>query len=314
MKLPITRLLIVAWLCILPCAHAQPPQTQAKKQHSAILVMSSFPKEFEAIETLLLPKDPSKVKTKIINGITFKITKVHGQRCVFCQTGMSLVNAASTTQLALDHFPIRAVFFTGIAGGVNPAFGPGDVMIPANWHYHSETAYFNKMKPGEYEIADWFIPKYKNFGMIFPQDPTVIPPDAPKDKKDEDKYVQVPSFPADKELLAKAQKAIATMAPIYFQDQLCQVHFGQDGVSGTVFCDNAEYRQWVFEVWKSDCLDMESAAIAQVCWQNQTPCLIIRGLSDLAGAQKGKNPVELYLKAASENSAAVLVQILKNNP
>ena len=56
---------------------------------------------------------------------------------------------------------------------------------------------------------------------------------------------------------------------------------------------------------------MESTAIAQVCWENKKPCLIVRGLSDLAGGQVGLNQVNENLKAAADHSAAVLVKILQ---
>lgn len=56
---------------------------------------------------------------------------------------------------------------------------------------------------------------------------------------------------------------------------------------------------------------MESAAIAQVCWENKKPCLIVRGLSDLAGGQAGSNQMSEYLKAAADHSATVLVKILQ---
>ena len=95
-------------------------------------------------------------------------------------------------------------------------------------------------------------------------------------------------------------------------DRVSKVTYGGDGVSGTVFCDNAEYRKWIFEVWKAECLDMESTAIAQVCWENKKPCLIVRGLSDLAGGQTGPNEEATYLKAAADHSAVVLERILQN--
>ena len=119
-------------------------------------------------------------------------------------------------------------------------------------------------------------------------------------------------FPADEKLLAAARRATDAMPPLTLGDHASTMVYGGDGVSGTVFCDNATYRQWVFQVWKAQCVDMESAAIAQVCWANKTPCLIIRGLSDLAGGQAGTNEVNQYLKAAADYSAQVLVRILQN--
>lgn len=269
-----------------------------------LVVMASFPEELEAIEGIMVP-DKAKLATTRIKGIEFKSADVDGQRYLFFLTGMSLVNASMNTQFVLDHFNVCAVFFTGIAGGIDPAYSPGDVVVPASWHYHSEAAYFNETAPGKFALAGFFRQKYKNFGMIFPDEVTVI-------REGMAKWEQVPAFPADPTLLAAAKKATDAMPPLKAGERVCKITYGGDGVSGTVFCDNAEYRKWVFEVWKAECLDMESTAIAQVCWENRKPCLIVRGLSDLAGGQAGANQIEAYLKAAADNSAAVLVRILQN--
>ncbi|MCB1122780.1 MAG: 5'-methylthioadenosine/S-adenosylhomocysteine nucleosidase, partial [Verrucomicrobiae bacterium] len=85
---------------------------------------------------------------------------------------------------------------------------------------------------------------------------------------------------------------------------------GGTGVAGPVFMDNAEYREFIFNTWQADCLDMESTAIAHVCWSNATPFLIIRSLSDLAGGQKGINDIGEFHEHAEHNAARVLNAIL----
>ena len=268
-----------------------------------VLVMASFPEELAAIEKMMVP-DAAKVAKTTVNGIRFDTAEIAGQRCVFFLTGMSLVNAASSTQLALDRFHPQAAFFTGIAGGVNPAFGPGDVIVPAQWRYHAEAVYFNETAPGKFQLADWYPNRYPNFGMIHPDDVQVI-------RQGMANYERVPAFPADERLVALAKSVAAALPPMKAGERVCQVSCGGVGVSGTVFCDNAEYRKWVFTTFHADCLDMESAAIAQVCWTNQVPCLIVRGLSDLAGGQAGKNQEEEFLQAAADHSALVLVRVLQ---
>lgn len=140
--------------------------------------------------------------------------------------------------------------------------------------------------------------------MIFPDDVTVI-------REGMKHFAQVEAFPADLALLAAAKEATDAIKGMKVGDRTSKISYGGTGVSGTVFCDNAEYRKWVSDVWKADCLDMESTAIAQVCWANKKPCLIVRGLSDLAGGQAGANEEEVYLKAAADHSAQVLVKILQ---
>jgi adenosylhomocysteine nucleosidase len=279
-------------------------QTTAPASPPCDLVMSSFPEELAAIEAIVVP-DAAKLKSTSINGIEFKSVDINGRRFVFFLTGMSLVNAAMNTQLAIDHFQPSAVFFSGIAGGIDPALNPGDVVVPAKWHYHSEASYLNEISPGKYAQPGGGPPKYPNFGMIFPDDVTV--------KRDGMKnWEQMSSFPADEQLLAVGRHAVESLPEMKTGDRVNRVTVGGDGVSGTVFCDNANYRKWVFKVWKADCLDMESAAIAQVCWENKTPMLIVRGLSDLAGGQAGPNEIGQYLKAAADHSARVLAAILQN--
>ncbi len=288
-----------------PRAHAETTPPPGKNTGAeTIAVMASFPQELESIISVMVP-DKAKIEESHLNGIEFRTAQIGGKHYVFFLTGMSLVNAAMNTQLAIDHFNLRAVLFTGIAGGIDPAYSPGDVVVPAKWHYHSEAAYFNETAPGTFNLAGYFKQKYKNFGMIFPDDVTVI-------REGQKDWAQQPSFPADDRLLLAAKKATDTMPPMKTGDHVSKVTYGGDGVSGTVFCDNAEYRKWIFEVWKAECLDMESTAIAQVCWENKTPCLIVRGLSDLAGGQTGANQMDVYLKAAADHSAAVLERILQN--
>lgn len=287
-------------------ATSLPISAELKSNFECVAVEASFPEELAAMEAILTP-DPSKLEATRLNGVEFKIAEIGGRHFVFFLTGMSLVNAAMNTQLALDHFNVTAVFFSGIAGGIDPEFGPGDVVIPAQWAYHSEAAYFNETAPGKFALAGWYRQRHRNFGMIFPDHVTVK-------REGMEQWEQLPSFPADEALLATAKKATAPLPPLKLGERVCKVSFGGNGVSGTVFCDNAEYRKWVFGEWKAVCLDMESTAIAQVCWENKKPCLIVRGLSDLAGGQTGENQMDENLKAAADHAATVLATILQNLP
>ena len=286
----------------LPAQNAAPPAVPRGPE--CVLVESAFGPELEAIEEMMVP-DAARFERTTINGVEFKSAQVGGRRFVFFLTGMSLVNAAMNTQLALDHFHATAVFFTGVAGGIDPDLHPGDVVVPARWHYHSEAFYLNETAPGQFALPGFFKEKYLHFGMIHPEDVTVR-------REGMNRWEQVPEFRADDKLLAAAHRATDGMEPLRLGDRACQVVYGGDGVSGSVFCDNAEYRRWVFRVWKAQCVDMESAAVAQVCWQNKVPCLLVRGLSDLAGGQTGPNDLERYLQAAADHSARVLVRILQN--
>lgn len=84
---------------------------------------------------------------------------------------------------------------------------------------------------------------------------------------------------------------------------------GGSGVSGAVFVENAEYRQWVWETFRADALDMESAAVAHVAHVNDVPFLAFRSLSDLAGGNDVSN-LEVFQELAAGNSAKTLLAFL----
>ncbi|MFO1448929.1 MAG: 5'-methylthioadenosine/S-adenosylhomocysteine nucleosidase [Opitutaceae bacterium] len=238
-----------------------------------------------------------------VKGITFWKGTYQGKDVLVFRTGISLVNAAYQLQLALDHFPITHILFAGVAGGTDPALHVGDVVIPERWAYHSEAAYLNEDGKGGFHVPDYLKPKYENFGMIFPDDVAAI-------REGDPDFKEIAAFPADAALLAAARRALPKLPPQRKAGRDVSVSVGGTGVAGPVFLDNARYREWVFRVWNARCLDMESTALAHVAYANRKPLLIIRGLSDLAGGQQGKNPIDSNEARVSEIAARVLRGVL----
>jgi adenosylhomocysteine nucleosidase len=240
-----------------------------------------------------------------INGITFKQVKFEGHDLLLFATGMSLVNASMSTQLALDHFPISHVLFAGIAGGINPAHRVGDVVVPEKWFHHSEAVYANPKPDGSgYLLPTYFKPPYENFGFMFPDYVHAIRAGMKEPERQA-------SFNADPALLDAARRALPNIPPIPFAGRTVQVSVGGNGIAGPVFMDNREYRKWAFRVWQAECLDMESTAIGQVCWANQKPFLVVRSLSDLAGGQEGINAADANEVPVSAQASLVLREIIR---
>jgi len=49
----------------------------------------------------------------VINGRKFTLCEIEGKKAVLFMSGVSMVNAAMTTQMALDHFNITHILFSG---------------------------------------------------------------------------------------------------------------------------------------------------------------------------------------------------------
>lgn len=272
-----------------------------------LAVMSAYAPEVAALEeTLIGTGKPVSVTT--VNGVTFKHVRYAGQDLLLFASGVSMVNAAMTTQLALDRFPIRGVLFAGIAGGIDPAHHIGDVVIPERWSHHSEAVYVNPKPDGTgWVLPGFFKPPYENFGFMFPDDVWALRDGMEKPEKQA-------WFAADPVYLEAARRAVSQVPPLVVRDRTATVSVGGTGISGPVFMDNREYRKWAFKVWNAACLDMESTAVAQVCWANQKPCLIVRALSDLAGGQEGVNDADMTEVPVSKHAAVVLREVIRAFP
>ncbi len=284
-------------------------QSDSHAHHQAPLyaIFSAFGPETRANEgTFMGDRPPERVRR--VNGVPCHFVRYAGHDLVLLPSGVSMVNAAMTTQWAIDRLGVTTVFFAGVAGGINPSHGVGDVVIPERWAVHAEAAYFNPQPDGKgYRFDSGFQQKYENFGFIFPVDVQVI--------REGDSMVHaVDSFPADPRLLAFARRAVPGLPGFTYAGRECRIEVGGTGISGSVFCDNRAYREWAFRVWHAECLDMESAAVAQVCWANHVPFVIARSLSDLAGGQEGQNPEAVNEPIVARHASEVVAAILRAIP
>jgi adenosylhomocysteine nucleosidase len=279
-------------------------QRGSSAEFDRIAIVSAFDPELMAIEQAIIPK---KVENKIeeVNGTRVCLVDLYGKHLYFFLSGMSMVNAALTAQMAIDHFELDAIIFAGIAGAVDPTLHPGDVVVPAYWIHQMESVWSNpdSTKSGSYVLPEFYQPKYGHFEMIFPNDVQVV-------RKGDAKIRQVHAFPADRYLLGCAESAANRVRLVDAEGEPRSVYIGGNAMSGPVFLDNRAFREFAFRTWKVRLHEMEGTAIAQVGYVNRVPVLIVRGISDLAGGQHGQNSEETYTRLASRNAALVAAATL----
>lgn len=271
-----------------------------------IAVMSAFAPEWVALQEALSDR-----VDYTLNGITFASGTIEGKPVILFLTGVSMVNAAMTSQLAIDHFNIESIVFSGIAGGVDPSRHIGDVVVPAQWGQYLDVILAREVD-GDFVPPPFLEAPYPNFGMIFPQNVTVATDGA----EPEDRFW----FPVDAKLLAVAEAVAAELdLSDCVPENRCLTHdpgifVGGNGVSGAAFVDNAAFREYAFETFEAQVLDMESAAVAHVAYANDVPFIAFRSLSDLAGGGEGANEMATFMGLASANSAAVVKAFLAALP
>ncbi len=76
-----------------------------------------------------------------------------------------------------------------------------------------------------------------------------------------------------------------------------------------IFCSDPEDARKAREEFEADCVEMEGAAVAQVCYLDKVPFLVIRGISD---TPDGENEMEYYTYChiAAKRAADLLQDLL----
>lgn len=287
----------------LGAAFAAPASAQKIDVVPRTIVMTAFAPEWNAMTPMV--DQPTEHH---VNGLTFLTGTMAGKPVLLMQSGVSMVNAAMNTQLALDRFTVKRIVFSGIAGGVDPGLSIGDVIVPDHWAQYLEVS-FARQTPKGWATPEPIDPTAPaNHGMMFPRGVQVGNATTPAQRH----Y----SFAADPALIALARTVATTVtlrrcveekAPASTASA-CLAHtprivVGGTGVSAGVFADNAEFRDYLAVAWHARVLDMESAAVAQVAYANDVPAIAFRSLSDLAGGDAGGNQMYAFMHLAAVNSA-----------
>jgi adenosylhomocysteine nucleosidase len=112
------------------------------------------------------------------------------------------------------------------------------------------------------------------------------------------------SFEADEGLRAKTVDAITKVCPdvSVYEGRIC---------SGDQFISSSEQKDAITSQFGGLCCEMEGAAMAQVCYLNDVPFVIIRAISDKADGSAHED-YPTFVEKASKRSAAALIYMLEN--
>jgi adenosylhomocysteine nucleosidase len=221
-----------------------------------------------------------------VRGQVFRIGTLEGRRVVVGRSGAGKVNAAFVTALLVSRFEPAAVFFSGTAGAVDQSLHPGDVVIGATVAQHDT----GTVSPAGTERRG-----LRN-GVTGERDAILLP--------------------APGTLLAAARAAAAGLTlPPAAATAGGRVPRIVEGViaTGDMFISDPRQRDELRASLGAAAVEMEGAALAQVCRQFAVPCLVIRSITDRADGQASAS-YEQFRPAASENAAALVAATIARLP
>jgi adenosylhomocysteine nucleosidase len=236
-----------------------------------------IPQEIAPIEKRL-----QDVREITVQGIVFRTGTLHGRSVVVGRSGTGKVYAAIAATVLIGHFKPSAIFFSGTAGGVDPALGLGDVVVGTALAHH-------------------------DFGEVGSNGLRRRGPRNPVTGQLEEL-----SWPAPPELVAVARTVMAqTTLPPVKTDAGERPPRIVEGiiVTGDVFVADAARREELRKNLGATAVEMEGAAVVQTCRQFAVPCLVVRSITDLADGQARASCQSLRAQA-SENAAALVAAII----
>lgn len=111
---------------------------------------------------------------------------------------------------------------------------------------------------------------------------------------------------SDASLLSKMEKTISNLKDKDFNIKVGTI------ASGDIFCTEIKMKNKIKEKFNADAIEMEGAAIAQVCKLDNIPFIVIRSISD---KPNGNNEITFdeFLKTASKRCANLLKEFIYFN-
>lgn len=256
---------------------AQEIESRETSNEPVIAILGAFEQEVILLEDELIDK-----QQQTIEGIRFISGKLCGKRVVIAFTGIGKVNAAMTTTLLIEHFKPNQVIFTGIAGAVNQQLQPGDIVIAEKTAHHDMGTLWPEglfHKGVKNRLSGWENPVF---------------------------------FDCDEQLIKLAERAARQV-----EFSSIRIIYGQRSpkvvkgvvVTGDSFVASADKSAELRKKLNADAVEMEGAAVAQLCYQRGIGFLVIRSISDNADEGAVLDKQTFYMLAAKNSSSLVIEMI-----
>jgi adenosylhomocysteine nucleosidase len=246
-------------------------------QESVTLILGAQTREIALLRSNLEGR-----KDREILGLTFWEGRLAGRRVAIAVMASGKVNAAMFTSLAISQYSPSEVIVTGIAGGINPELRPGDIVIASKVVHHD----VGRVWDDRFEHRSPRSP----LGGRYPM------------------FMQPPE-----RLLALAERAAeeTELLPIELQGDERPVRVLTGVVAtGDAFIASEKKSSEIREQLGADAVEMEGAAVHQICETLGIPCIMIRSMSDNAN-NNAHIDLRRFADTAATNSANIVLEIVR---
>ncbi|XP_074558909.1 bark storage protein A [Curcuma longa] len=261
-------------------------------------------------------------------GKRFRFGTVGKEKVIVVMTGLSMLNAGLSTQLLLTLFDVKGVVHFGIAGNANSDLQIGDVAIPRRWAHTGlwnwqrygagpndelalEAAGDYTRRIGYLNFSDYDVIKEGNLlNSVWYQPEEIFPVDGIPEVRQHAFWVSVSKnyYTLSRNLEGLKLPQCINGTCLSRRAKVVRV---ENGCSANTFVDNAGYRQFLRAKFDVTPIDMESAAVALVCRQEQVPFIAFRALSDLAGGGSSQsNEAAVFGSLAAQNAVDVVIEFI----
>ena len=236
--------------------------------------------EIDEVKALLTEKTVVKIANR-----EFVVGKIGNVRCVVAFSKWGKVAATITATLLIQEFGVTDLFFIGTAGALADGLKVGDIVISKRLVQHDLDA-----RP---MLSRFELPLLNRV------------------------YIN-----SDPDLTDLAGKAVSNLLQNGVENMVGEeamkefglaptLHFG-DIASGDQFINSDEKRNEILSLLPDvQCVEMEGAAVAQVCLEFNVPFTVIRTISDTADHNARVDFGRFIVEVANADSRAIVSEIMR---
>lgn len=205
-----------------------------------------------------------------------------GREVVLAEAGIGKVSAAVAVSVLVERWGCNPVVFTGVAGSLDPDLRIGDVVVAERTVHHDSGV-----------IGPEGLQRYQAGHVPFFNPTDVV------------------GYPTPPELLCRVRRRLdgLVLAPLTMGDGSAPRILEGVILTGDQFVNSEAYRDCLRRELGASAVEMEGAAVAQAASILGVDHLVIRSLSDLAGADSHLD-FGRFLNEVAANSAAVVRHLL----